>query len=73
MRVKELIERLKTCDGDSRVAYEDDDSFITGVGQSYLELDYFGAVASDSVPTVQIDDEDLEEVVFLKSSYTNTI
>ena len=73
MRVKELIEILKTCDGDSRVAYEDDDNFITGVRQSYLELDYFGDVPSDSVPTVEIDDEELEEVVFLKTSYTNTI
>ena len=41
---------------------------ITGVGHAYLDFDYFDAVASDSVPTVQIDGVDLEEVVFLNRS-----
>jgi len=68
MRVKELIEILKTKDGNSRVAYEGDDNLITGVGHAYLDFDYFDAVASDSVPTVQIDGVDLEEVVFLNRS-----
>ena len=39
MRVKELIEILKTKDGNSRVAYEGDDNLITGVGHAYLDFD----------------------------------